>query len=161
MTHVCPPGYCNCTRGFDNTTEEDGCLLEYENPFAICHYTRTGIIAATIVQINNYRYRMILCFSHTVLKPGLLCGECRPGYGVGLLTNECKKFTDVVPQFWLFPIYCMSMCMEVISCVTFNLIVSSQLLSSFLSLWSLSDLVFTYPPFSGDSSSTSRSHRLL
>ena len=44
MTHVCPPGYCNCTRGFDDGTDEDaGCLLEFDNPLAICHNTRTGM----------------------------------------------------------------------------------------------------------------------
>ena len=40
---------------------------------------------------------------------GLLCGQCDEGYGVGLLTNECKQFPDRVPQFWLFPIYCEHM----------------------------------------------------
>ena len=39
---------------------------------------------------------------------GLLCGQCKEGYGVGLLTNQCKRFTDIVPQFWLFPVYCES-----------------------------------------------------
>ena len=43
---------------------------------------------------------------NTIDSTGLLCGQCVEGYGVGLLTNECKEFPHRLPQFWLFPIYC-------------------------------------------------------
>lgn len=54
---------------------------------------------------NNIILRHIVTCHVKKTSKGLLCGECKEGYGVGLLSNQCKKFTDIVPQFWLFPIY--------------------------------------------------------
>ena len=42
MTYICPSGYCDCSRGFEDGFQEVGCLLEYEKPLEICHETRTG-----------------------------------------------------------------------------------------------------------------------
>ena len=42
MTHTCPPGYCDCSQGF-NDSESIGCLLNYTNPDEICIETRKGI----------------------------------------------------------------------------------------------------------------------
>ena len=53
MTHVCPPGYCNCSRGFDGSIEDTGCLLEYGSPLAICHYTRKGVNCYFCVPVFN------------------------------------------------------------------------------------------------------------
>ena len=42
MTHTCPPGYCDCSQGFDDE-ESVGCLLNYTNPDEICTEIREGI----------------------------------------------------------------------------------------------------------------------
>ena len=42
VTYICPSGYCDCSRGFEDGFQEVGCLLEYEQPLEICHETRTG-----------------------------------------------------------------------------------------------------------------------
>ena len=43
----------------------------------------------------------------TLPPPGLLCGQCKDGMGVGLLTNYCREYVDKIPQaIWLLPIYC-------------------------------------------------------
>lgn len=44
MTFTCPPGYCDCSQGFD-MEENVGCLLNYTNPDEICIDTRTGTCA--------------------------------------------------------------------------------------------------------------------
>ena len=41
MTHICPPGYCDCSQGFEDS-ENIGCLLNYTNPDEICSDIRTG-----------------------------------------------------------------------------------------------------------------------
>lgn len=41
MTHICPPGYCDCSQGFEDG-ESVGCLLNYTNPDEICIETRKG-----------------------------------------------------------------------------------------------------------------------
>ena len=43
MTHVCPPGYCDCEQSFQNGNDDVGCRLEYSDSSAICDKTRTGI----------------------------------------------------------------------------------------------------------------------
>lgn len=43
VTHVCPPGYCDCEQSFQNESDDIGCRLEYSDPSAICDNTRTGI----------------------------------------------------------------------------------------------------------------------
>ena len=47
VTHTCPPGYCDCSQGFDNE-ENVGCLLNYTNPDEICTDTRTGIAMSDV-----------------------------------------------------------------------------------------------------------------
>ena len=42
VTHICPPGYCDCKRSFQNGSEDVGCRLEYNDPSTICDKTRTG-----------------------------------------------------------------------------------------------------------------------
>ena len=50
MTHVCPPGYCNCSHlGFFNDSDDVGCFLNYNDVSAICDETRTGIYNEVIV----------------------------------------------------------------------------------------------------------------
>ena len=41
VTFTCPPGYCDCSQGFD-MEENIGCLLNYTNPDEICSDTRRG-----------------------------------------------------------------------------------------------------------------------
>lgn len=43
VTHVCPPGDCDCEQIFQNGNDDVGCRLEYSDPSAICDKTRTGI----------------------------------------------------------------------------------------------------------------------
>lgn len=77
VTYICPAGYCNCT-GDIEFQETEGCPLLYKAQDRICDDKREG----------------------------LLCGSCKPGMGVGLLTDYCREHTDPVPQaVWLLPIY--------------------------------------------------------
>ena len=98
MTHTCPPGYCDCSQGFDDI-EGIGCLLNYTNADEICSDIRTGTL-------NSSSQQACLMSEYCIDSTGILCGQCKEGYGVGLLTNACNKFPDRLPQFWLFPIYC-------------------------------------------------------
>ena len=37
---------------------------------------------------------------------GVLCGQCREGYGVGALTNNCRRYTGDFPEYYvLIPLY--------------------------------------------------------
>ena len=37
--------------------------------------------------------------------PGVLCGQCREPYGVGMLTMKCQEFTAKFPMYyWLMPL---------------------------------------------------------
>ena len=104
VTYTCPSGYCDCSQGFDGE-ENVGCLLNYTNPNEICSDTRMGTSILYTVEHN-------ICVSNVYLL-GLLCGQCKETYGVGLLTNECKQFPDRLPQFWIFPIYCNTLSLQV------------------------------------------------
>ena len=42
MTHICPPGYCNCT-GSPNDNSTVGCALVYSNDTFSCKPEREGM----------------------------------------------------------------------------------------------------------------------
>lgn len=47
--------------------------------------------------------RELLTLFTACIYTGVLCGECDPEYGVGLLESECRKFSGVNMYYWLIP----------------------------------------------------------
>ena len=46
-----------------------------------------------------------LTSSHTHTITGILCGECRQSYGVGMLVMRCREFNARFPMYyWLLPL---------------------------------------------------------
>lgn len=57
------------------------------------------------VRVQCAAISMQLHYLHTALHVGILCGRCRDGYGVGMLSLECRKFKAPFPMYyWLMPI---------------------------------------------------------
>ena len=114
VTHLCPPGYCDCN-GPNNQSDTQGCLLIYDDPSRLCYQGRYGewhkheTYAHTILHHGNTTEKLIS--NHPpCIKPhlclGTLCGQCANGSGVGLLSMQCREYTSSVPQAaFLLPLY--------------------------------------------------------
>ena len=121
VTHVCPAEYCDCNEQRAEIVDDDiiGCLLQYDDPFRICHPSREGMETHAAIQCYYKLHwfedhclvflrmgppfliiRLILC---TFI--GILCGECKNGSGVGMLSNTCRDL-EVPQYYWLVPLYC-------------------------------------------------------
>ena len=73
----------------------------------LTHHTSHSLL--TLILTHHSSYSSLYSLSHlTLLTPshvGVLCGECRESYGVGMLTMECRKFTASFNMYyWLLPL---------------------------------------------------------
>ena len=60
-------------------------------------------------QVRNTPSDLMVCVVKMVdiwiSLPGVLCGQCREPYGVGMLTMKCQEFTAKFPMYyWLMPL---------------------------------------------------------
>lgn len=107
VTYPCPPGYCYCNGAINNSDIREGCQLHFSQPEIICvsKRRRNGSLRNdSMASILVLDFLKILS-AHNI-SIDVLCGRCIEGYGVGLLTNNCRKHENSIPDYyWLLPIY--------------------------------------------------------